>query len=174
MLYPAEETVPSAYWAAAPDGTVTRARVVEAGASGGAVVVEVEAVETAVAQLPSARVQLLPEIFREEKVPTPVADAFAALTDADGSAPARSPENRAREELLLWERLVRRVEADWGPTGRYPEELYLEDLCTRDRLAERLSTVHGTLGGEIARSAETLDVLFRTHTTDDGESCSGA
>ncbi|MET9665641.1 hypothetical protein ABZY19_09735 [Streptomyces sp. NPDC006475] len=168
VLYPAEETVPSAYWAAAPDGTVTRARVVEAGASGGAVVVEVEAVETAVAQLPSARVQLLPEIFREEKVPTPVADAFAALTDADGSAPARSPENRAREELLLWERLVRRVEADWGPTGRYPEELYLEDLRTRDRLAERLSTEHGTLAGEIARSAETLDVLFRTHTTDDG------
>ncbi len=91
VLYPAEETVPSAYWAAAPDGTVTRARVVEAGASGGAVVVEVEAVETAVAQLPSARVQLLPEIFREEKVPTPVADAFAALTDADGSAPAAEP-----------------------------------------------------------------------------------
>ncbi len=172
VLYPAQEAAPSAYWAAAPDGTVTRARVVEQ-EGGGRPVLTVEAVESALAQIPSARVQLLPEIFRDEKIGTPVAEAFASATDPDGTAPAPGPVNRAREELLLWERLVRRMAADWAPTGRYPQELYLEDLRTRDRLTERLTTAQGELAERIARSTEVLDAVFRTHTEDDGGALTG-
>lgn len=98
---------------------------------------------------------------------TPVTDAFAAATDPRGSAPAAGTVNRAREALLLWERLVRRIADDWEPTGRYPFELYVEDLRTRDRLAELVEAASGEERGLLVRAAAELDDVFRRHTEGD-------
>lgn len=76
--------------------------------------------------------------------------------------------NRAREALLLWERLVRRIAADWGPTGRYPFDLYAEDLGTRDRLEELIEAASGDERERLARAVAALDDVFRGHTEDDG------
>ncbi|MFC8230528.1 hypothetical protein [Streptomyces sp. NPDC057287] len=165
VLYPAQETPPSAYWAAGPDGTVTRARLVEG--DGDFPVHLVDAVEAPMEQLPEARVEVLAEILREERVETPVTDAFAAAADPHGYAPATSTVNRAREALLLWERMVRRIDAGWLPTGRYPFELYAEDLRTRDGLAEPA----GADDAErdlVRRAVAELDEVFRRRTEDDG------
>ncbi|MEU2678936.1 hypothetical protein ABZ638_18845 [Streptomyces sp. NPDC007107] len=168
VLYPAQERPPSAYWAAGPDGTVVRARLLEMDqeADDGSPVLVVDAVEAVMEQLPAARVEVLAEILHEEKVDTPVADAFAAATDPRGEAPPGSGVNRSREALLLWERLVRRSDAGWAPGGRYPFELYVEDLRTRDRLAE----LAGNAGPErelLARAVDELDTVFRRSTEDD-------
>ncbi|MFD9502052.1 hypothetical protein [Streptomyces sp. NPDC060035] len=169
VLYPAQEQAPSAYWAAGPDGTVTRARLLETDGEGDgeAPAVVVDAVEAPMAQLPAARVEVLAEILREEKLPTPVADGFADITDPRRTAPAESPVNRAREALLLWERLVRRIAADWAPTGRYPFELYVEDLGTRDRLEELIGAASGEEREPLAGAVTALDAVFRAHTEGD-------
>lgn len=63
VLYPAGERAPSAYWAAGPDGTVTRARLLESGGEGDeGPVLTVDAVEAPMSQLPMARVEVLGEI----------------------------------------------------------------------------------------------------------------
>ncbi|MFE6038254.1 hypothetical protein [Streptomyces sp. NPDC056452] len=170
VLYPAQEQAPSAYWAAGPDGTVTRARLLETDGEGDGdpPALVVDAVEAPMAQLPTARVEVLTEILRGEKLGTPVADGFADITDPGRTAPAQSPVNRAREALLLWERLVRRVAADWGPTGRYPFDLYAEDLGTRDRLQELIEAASGEERERLARAVAALDDVFRGHTEGDG------
>ncbi|MFG2334624.1 hypothetical protein ACGFMM_34165 [Streptomyces sp. NPDC048604] len=128
----------------------------------------VEAAEAPIPQLPCARVQLLPEVYWAERFDLPVTHAFVAETDPDGVAPAQSQANREREEVMLWEKLVRRLEGDWAPTGRYPEESYLEDLRTRDALAERLVAAPPALRDPFAGAADALDEVFRAHTEDDG------
>ncbi|MFI6641994.1 hypothetical protein [Streptomyces sp. NPDC050504] len=174
VLYPGQEPAPSAYWAATPEGTVARVRVEEADdGSGGRPVLTVEASDAPLAQLPGARVGPLPEFHRAEPLATPVTDAFAAATDPEGTAPAPSPENRAREELLLWERLVSRTASGWAPTGRYPQELYLADLRTRDQLAERLATAPDGFRERLAGAVDGLDAVFRAHTEDDGGALTG-
>ncbi|MFE4688781.1 hypothetical protein ACFRH6_01855 [Streptomyces sp. NPDC056749] len=168
VLYPAQERPPSAYWAAGPDGTVARARLLEAEdeTDGGSPWLVVDAVEEAMAQLPGARVEILAEILHEERVETPVTDAFAAATDPHGDAPATGVVNRSREALLLWERLVRRIETGWAPGGRYPFDLYAEDLRTRDRLGE-LARAQGPQRLPLGRALEELDEVFRRGTDDD-------
>ncbi|MGW7361837.1 hypothetical protein ACWGI8_00045 [Streptomyces sp. NPDC054841] len=167
VLYPALDLQnPSAYWAATPEGVVTRARVYESDDDEPGCTVD--AVQAPVPQLPGARVELFPEVFYTEKIAVPATEAFVAATDPDGIAPAQSQANRAREVLMLWEKLVRRVEADWGPSGRYPEGLYLEDLRTRDDLAERLAAAPPALREPFARAAGELDDVFRAHTVEDG------
>ncbi|MFE9362898.1 hypothetical protein ACFYNN_08715 [Streptomyces sp. NPDC006978] len=168
VLYGAQERPPSAYWAAGPDGTVTRARLLEVDdePGDGPPVLVVDAVEAAMEQLPAARIEVLAEILHEEKVETPVADAFAAAADPRGDAPPDGAVNRAREALLLWERLVRRIEAGW-PGGRYPFELYAEDLRTRD-LLEEPAGIAGPEHELLVRSVAELDELFRRGTEDDG------
>lgn len=164
VLYPAGETPPSAYWAAGPDGTVTRARLYEG--EGDLPVHTVDAVETPMEQLPAARVEVFAEILREQHVETPVTDAFAAEAVPHGDASATGAVNRAREALLLWERLVRRIDAGWLPGGRYPFELYAEDLRTRDRLGE-LTESAGPGSELLARAVAELDEVFRRGTEDD-------
>ena len=169
VLYPPlDMDNPSAYMAALADGRVVRARVDEPEEPD--LLFAVDAVEDPVPDLPGARVQLLPEVYWSERIYLPVTDAFAAETDPDGIAPAQSRANRARETLMCWERLVRRMEGDWGPTGRYPEESYLEDLRTRDALAARLAEAPPALEEPFARAADALDEVFVAHTVfDDGE-----
>ncbi|MFJ8755147.1 hypothetical protein ACIREO_38460 [Streptomyces sp. NPDC102441] len=173
VLYPAQERPPSAYWAAGPDGTVARARLLEAAGTsddtsdgGGPPALVVDAVEAAMEQLPTARVEVLAEILHEERVDTPVTDAFAAATDPQGVAPAADPVNRAREALSLWERMVRRADAGWAPGGRYPFEQYAEDLRTRDRL-EELAGTGGPEHERLVRAVAELDEMFRRSTDHD-------
>ncbi|MET9105102.1 hypothetical protein [Streptomyces zhihengii] len=169
VLYPAAGARPSAYWAAAPDGTVTRVRVREGDDDrAGPVLLSVDAAEAPLTQLPSARVELLPEVYWDETVPTPVADAFAAAADPGDTAPAGSIRRRARDVLTVWERLARRAEADWAPSGRYPHELYLHDLTARDDLAELLAGAGlGDDAALLAKAVDELDAAFRTGTRDD-------
>lgn len=172
VLYPAQEEPPSAYWAAGPDGTVARARVLEDDGGDGPPALSVDAVEAPMEQLPAARVEVLAEILREQHVRTPVTDAFATATDPHRAAPAASTANRAREALLLWERLVRRIEAGWLPGGRYSAELYVDDLRTRDRLAE-LTEAAGAVREPLARAVAELDEVFRSGTEDDTGALTG-
>ncbi|WP_405692721.1 hypothetical protein [Streptomyces sp. NBC_01185] len=65
VLYPASGVRPSAYWAAGPDGRVARARLLE-GEEVPPVLV-VDAVETPMDQLPTARVEVLAELSGEER-----------------------------------------------------------------------------------------------------------
>lgn len=169
VLYPAQERAPSAYWAAGPDGTVARVRLLETDGEGDGQppLLVADAAEARMLQLPAARVEVLAEILRAEKVDTPVADAFTAATHPQRSVPAESTLNRAREALLLWERLVRRIADDWAPTGRYTWELYAEDLRTRDRLAELIGAASDEERTPLARAVAELDDVFRGHTEDD-------
>ncbi|MFC9427515.1 hypothetical protein [Streptomyces sp. NPDC056987] len=165
LLWHAEEAIPSAYWIVTPDGVVTRARVEQS--EGPDLDYTVAVVEESVPRFPSARVHLLPEIFREERIATPATDAFVAAVDPERVAPAEHPANRAREWLLLWERLVRRMAGDWAPTGRYPLESYVQDLGTRDHLDVRLTTAPAELREPLARAVEELDAVFLAHTVGD-------
>ncbi len=115
---------PSAYWLVTPAGLVTRARLLSSDDENP--VYSIDAVEAAVPELPDVRVMQLPEIVREQHVPTPetqnfvralislqeAPDAPAELRFADeaGSPPLR----RARECLAAWERMVRRMVDSWG------------------------------------------------------------
>ncbi|MFF9866206.1 hypothetical protein ACF1G0_12385 [Streptomyces sp. NPDC013953] len=167
VLYPATDVPnPSAYWAATPAGTTTRARLYASDDE--EPVHTVDAVEAPVPHLPDARVELLPEVYRAQRIPVPATEAVTAVLGPDGTAPAEGGAGRARDALLLWERLVRRMAAGWEPAGRYPLDLYLEDLLTRDDLAGQLATLPPRLGEPLARAAEELDGLFRAHTRDDG------
>lgn len=65
VLYPAEEILPSAYWLAADDGTVTRARLLASDDENPSYTIA--AVEAPVARLPRTPVLRLPEIVREQE-----------------------------------------------------------------------------------------------------------
>ncbi|UOB10528.1 hypothetical protein MQE23_16265 [Streptomyces sp. HP-A2021] len=64
VLYPAEEDLPSAYWLATSSGESVRARLYASDDE--PPVYTIDAVESAVAQLPHIRVSDLPEIARKE------------------------------------------------------------------------------------------------------------
>ncbi|MFJ2215982.1 hypothetical protein ACIQVO_23285 [Streptomyces sp. NPDC101062] len=166
VLYPAQDGAPSTYWAVTAGGMLTRARVEDS--EDDVPVTTVEALEDPVPELPGVRVELLPEIYQAESIAVPTTKAFEAVTDPDRIAHGPHPANRAREELMLWERLVRRMAGDWAPTGRYPLESYVEDLRTRDRIDVRLTTAPAELREPLARAAGELDAVFRAHTARDG------
>ncbi|MEV7087340.1 hypothetical protein AB0O07_15790 [Streptomyces sp. NPDC093085] len=165
LLWHAEEAIPSAYWAATPEGAITRARVDQS--DGPDLAYTVAVVEEPIARFPSARVRLIPEIFREEVIATPTTDAFVVVVDPEGVAHGVDTANRDREWLLLWERLVRRMAGEWGPTGRYPLESYVEDLRVRDRLGARLAAA-GDMRGPLGRAVGELDAVFLAHTKEQG------
>ncbi|MGW3625748.1 hypothetical protein [Streptomyces sp. NPDC000880] len=160
VLYPAEPFPPSAYWAVTPDGLVTRARLVDPDEDGDPYTVD--AVEAAVADLPGAEVTVLPEILREERIDLPVTDAFtAAVPDSSAGSEA----DAARVGLVIWERLARRLERDWAPSGHYRADLYEEDLAARDELEVLGSRLPEAYVQPFRTALEQLDDLFRTHTS---------
>ncbi|WP_406862847.1 hypothetical protein ABZO31_21440 [Streptomyces sp. HUAS MG47] len=161
--------LPSACWAMSPDGTRTRARVYDPEEPD--LLMTVDAVEDPVADLPGIRVRCLPEAYAAERVPTPVTDAFEAAIALDGTASTQnSPTRLACWLLYCWERLVRRLEADWSPSDRYPGESYLDDLRSRDELSSRLATLPPDLATQLAAAVAELDALFQSHTVvDEGE-----
>ncbi|MFB6817975.1 hypothetical protein ACFCV8_25880 [Streptomyces sp. NPDC056347] len=147
VLYPAEEDIPSAYWLVTPTGSTTRARLLSSDDEQPRY--SLDAVEAAVPQLPDVRVIQLPEIAREQHISTPVTSEFiqtasrlresSEMTEHfDFADEPGSPAYSARTCLAEWERMVRRMESCWRPTGKYPVGLYSEALLSRD-LIEKIS-----------------------------------
>ncbi|MEU9763710.1 hypothetical protein ACFYYY_17505 [Streptomyces sp. NPDC001834] len=176
VLYPAEEQLPSAYWLVTPTGLVTRARLLASDDERPEY--SIDAVEAAVPQLPGVRVMQLPEIVREQHVPTPITSEFIhatellrkaqesptgpALTDEPGSHLYHS-----RAYLAEWERMVRHMESGWHPTGNYPFELYCEALLARDRIGQLPEQLPGPVADLLRTFVGQLDEAFKKYTASD-------
>lgn len=176
VLYPAEEQVPSAYWLVTPTGSVTRARLLASDDERPKY--SIDAVETAVPQLPGVRVMQLPEIVREQHVPVPATSEFIHATEIlrkspEGLAdPALADEPgshlyHSRAYLAEWERMVRRMESGWHPTGKYPVELYCEALLARDRIEQLSEQLPRPVADLLRKSAGQLDETFKKCSTPD-------
>ncbi|MEU0202653.1 MULTISPECIES: hypothetical protein [unclassified Streptomyces] len=161
VLYPSLDIdLDSAYWVAVPDGRVVRCRL-EAIDSDEDTRYRVDAVEEKVADLPRAKVEWLPEALEYEPIGTPVSDAFLATYPTGTAA---SIEGRVHYSLRVWERLVRRLESDWSPSGRYREDLFRRDLEARDTLARLVREVDGAYADGLRSSVTRLDGIFRACT----------
>lgn len=75
VLYPPQESAMSAHWLVTPEGLTTRARLSES--DDDEPTFTVTAVEALVDRLPDVPVMHLPEVVREQKIATPLADSFA-------------------------------------------------------------------------------------------------
>ncbi|MFJ7206922.1 hypothetical protein ACIQWR_25740 [Streptomyces sp. NPDC098789] len=176
VLYPAEEAPPSAYWAVTPEGLLTRARLDLSDDE--PPLYTVTAVESPVPQLPRAAVTRFAEIVREQRPDTPVAGAFAASVDhmrqaASGLArlaledETGSPIWSARDDLIVWERVIGQMESGWAPSGWYPADLYRERLDARDELADLGPRLPRDVAELLARALDQLDGRFLAATEDD-------
>jgi hypothetical protein len=121
----------------------------------------VDAVEEPVADLPRATVESLPEALDSEPVETPVADAFLGTYRTGTTASAAG---RVHYSLRVWERLVRRLAAEWGPSGRYREDLFQRDLQARDDLAQLVTEVDAEHAERLRATLARLDDEFRNRT----------
>jgi len=168
ILYAATDGFPeSAFWMAVPGDGRTRARVLD-GDAPDELVMTIDAVERPVASLPSVRVAAQPEVIREHRMPTPVADGFRRGLAGEGAG-IGDPLRRAGNDLAAWEGLAGRMAAGWPPDGWYPEDFYREDLDTRDRLAAAAGSLTGPVGGRFAAALTEVDDAFRAGTREIGE-----
>ncbi len=176
VLFPAAEIMPSAYWAAAPGGLLTRARLYneedldmdpEEGQH-----YAIDAVAEYVPALPSVRVALQPEVIPEHVMPTPISDeltaSLAGMPDED-----RTLWN-AGDQLTAWENLIVRMTSGWPPDGWYPVEYYQEDLGYRDELATVAEKLPAVVAGRFAGALDRLDEGFRAATVEGDATPSGA
>ncbi|MFC8515882.1 hypothetical protein [Streptomyces sp. NPDC057257] len=171
VLFPTEEVRPSAYWLAAEDGLVTRTRLYESDDEEPRYTID--SVDAPVSGLPHVTIARIPEVARELKVATPLADAFAAhmhrLHPEETSTPGTAIW-RARSYLGAWEKLVRQLEGSWAPSDWYPLDLYRERLEARDQLERgraQLPYHHTVL---LRNALEPLDSLFADLTIEDAGS----
>jgi hypothetical protein len=165
VLWAAQEAPPSAFWLITPDGTRTRARVYDE--DGDLATYRLDAVEKPVPQFPSVRVEPLPEVIREHRVPTPVADELTAwLADEDTVLPEDSHEavRQARMYLAVWEQLTERMAAGWPPDGWYPTDFFRDDLTTRDQLETALPRLPAAATGRFRWAIGRVDEKFKTLT----------
>ncbi|MET8247750.1 hypothetical protein ABZV31_27090 [Streptomyces sp. NPDC005202] len=169
VLYPAELDLPSAYWVAVPDGRSVRCRL-EPVDTDEETAYRVDAVEEPVADLPGATVETLPEILDRQPIGTPVSDAF--LADCP-TGTAGSVEGRVHYDLRVWERLARRLESDWNPSGRYREDLFRRDLEARDALEHLVHEVDDAHADGLRSAVARLDLIFREHTEEGKDAGSG-
>jgi hypothetical protein len=176
VLYPAEERLPSAYWLVTPTGLVTRARLLASDDERPEY--SIDAVEATIPQLPGIRVMQLPEIVREQHVPTPTTSAFIHAAELLGKAqesladPVLADEPKphlyySQDYLAEWERMVRRMESGWHPTGNYPVELYCEALLARDRIEQLPEELSRPVADLLRKSVGQLDEAFKKYTTPD-------
>jgi hypothetical protein len=168
VLFPAEEAPPSAYWLATEDGLVTRARLYDSDDDEPRYTID--RVEAPVGRLPHVTVARIPEVVRELKIATPLADAFAAHLHRmhPGEADALgSPLWTAGDRLGAWEKLVRQMEAAWAPSGWYPPDLYCERLEVRDELEQVRSQLPQNVDALLQNALEPLDAVFAELTADD-------
>jgi hypothetical protein len=154
VLYPAPVVLPSAFWLAAPGGRVTRARLYQDDER-----FQLDAVERAVPELPSVRVEAQPEVIREYRQPVPIT---AALGESAGP--------RLTDLLMVWEMLTARMTGGWPPDGWYPAEYYAQDLRARDELAESVDQLADAIAAPVLAALERLDERFRAGTVDDVDS----
>ncbi|MFF9602786.1 hypothetical protein ACF1GY_10935 [Streptomyces sp. NPDC014684] len=168
VLFPAEEAVPSAYWLAAEDGVITRARLNSSDDEQPRYTIDV--VEAPVAGLPHVRVDRISEVVREQQVPTPVGAAFAAhvqrLFPEEAKTPG-TPHWYASNRLGAWEKLVLQMEAGWAPGGWFPSDLYLERLEARDELDEVSDRLPESVTSLLGNALAPLDTLFTRMTVAD-------
>ncbi|WP_223185243.1 hypothetical protein [Streptomyces sp. CBMA152] len=176
VLFPAVEAPPSAYWAVTPEGLLTRARLELSDDE--RPVYTVTAVEAPVPQLPRAAVTRFAEIVREQRPDTPVAEAFAASVDrlretASGLArfslddATGSSVWSAKQNLVVWERVIRQMESAWAPSGWYPADLYRERLEARDELAGIGARLPREVTELLGTAREELDRRFVAATAED-------
>ncbi|GAA2529208.1 hypothetical protein GCM10010423_25140 [Streptomyces levis] len=163
VLYPSDLDLPSAYWVAVSDGRSVRCRL-EVIDVADDTAYRVDAAEEEIPDLPGVKVEVLPEVLDRQTVDTPLSDAFLA-TFPKGTA--GSIEGHVHHGLRVWERLIRRLETGWAPSGRYREDLFRRDLKARDAL-ERLVGEVGEVGEAYAdalRQVVTrLDEVYAEHT----------
>ncbi|WP_327683171.1 hypothetical protein [Streptomyces sp. NBC_00467] len=72
-----------------------------------------------------------------------------------------------KNRFSFWERLIRRMEADWQVEGQYPISAYSNDLECRE-LQVSLSELPDTAQPELAGLLRALDARFMHRTEPDG------
>jgi hypothetical protein len=169
VLWAAQETPPSAYWLATPDGMRTRARVYDE-ENDDVATYRLDAVEKSVSQFPAVRVEPLPEVIREHRVPTSVTDELTAwLADQNTVLPegSRDMVRQAGANLAVWEQLTERTAAGWPPDGWYPTDFYRDDLAARDELAAAQGRLPAAATGRFGWAIDRVDGKFKmvTHET---------
>ncbi|MFC9505616.1 hypothetical protein [Streptomyces sp. NPDC057002] len=160
VLYPAEEGLPpSAYWLATSSGQSVRARLLSSDDEPPVHVID--AVEEEVPDLPRATIEILPEILDREPIPTPVSDTLLATLPPGTAA---TVEGRLHHHLRVWERLTRRLQSDWAPSGHYRVNLFHRDLEARDALGRLLPELGETHADALRDAVNQLDRTFSEHT----------
>ncbi|MFF3749815.1 hypothetical protein ACFYYH_05035 [Streptomyces sp. NPDC002018] len=94
-------------------------------------------------------------------------DAPDAQDDPHAQDPAHAPggqDSPAALSLFVWERLGRRMESGWAPSGRYLPELYVEDLTARDLFDRCVGECAERERELLLAAVAELDELFRTQT----------
>lgn len=167
VLYPAESYPPSAYRLVAPDGVRTRARVY-AGADdqGDGTCLVIDAVEQPVPALPGVRVEPQPEVIKQHRMATPVADEFEAwlATQVSTEIATSDPFWYAGNRFTSWESLTARMTAGWPPDGWYPLGYYRDDLKARDDLAADIEKLPPAIANRLTEVLARVDDAFRAGT----------
>ncbi|MDF3300449.1 hypothetical protein [Streptomyces tropicalis] len=168
VFFPAEEAPPSAYWLATKEGLVTRARLYDSDDEDPHYTID--RVEAPVDRLPHVTVARIPEVVRELRIATPLADAFDAELNRlhpRETGTTGTPFWTASTRLHAWEKLVRHLEAAWAPSGWCPSDLYRERLEARDELERVRHQLPGDLVALLQNALDPLDTLFAELTVDD-------
>lgn len=162
VLYPAPDLHnDSACLVATADGRTVRCRL-EEGDSDDRGFYRVDVVESRVADLPHARVEIISEVLEQERLETPLSDAFLATYPNGTTA---SVEGRVHYCLWAWARLVCRLTNDqWGAAGRYHRALFRRDLEARDDLSQLVAQVDDRYAVELRAVLAGLDDDFRDAT----------
>ncbi|MFB6822653.1 hypothetical protein ACFCXA_13795 [Streptomyces virginiae] len=163
VLFGAEEAYPSAYWAATPEGLLTRVRLEPS--DDDPPLYTVGSSEAPIPQLPHAVVERFAEIVREQRPPSPVAEALMAT--ATPLWPDGRPHRSLRGALIVWERVILQMESGWAPSGWYPAGLYRERLEARDELARIGAQLPPEVGRLLDDAVAALDLRFVRATEED-------
>ncbi|MFI9046258.1 hypothetical protein [Streptomyces sp. NPDC053427] len=177
VLYPPTESPVSAHSLVTPEGEVIRARLPDPDDDEEFMVTAVEAF---VEQLPEVPVMHLPEVVRAQVIATPLSDSFAeAITSLpqDGKGEEGTPISAevaevarfAESYLGAWEKLSRRVENNWEPSGWYPLDFYREVLGYRDDIEGYLRQLPESVATLYKRYVDKVDGLYQELTVEDTE-----
>lgn len=166
VLFPAEEDLPSAYWAATPERRFTRARLYESDDE--PPVYRIDSVESPVRQLPNVRVARIPEVVRELKIPTPISDSFDEQISVQSLTPG-SAEWKVSDRLGAWEKLVSHMASGWAGSGWCPPDLYCERLEARDGLEAFPSQLPPAAVAVLQQGLQQLDSTYVGLTSEDGQ-----
>ena len=172
VLYPGTEILPSAFWLA--DGQRRPARIrLEYTEDVDPTFVEenedepsfaITAVDRPVPTMPWLNVTPIPEVIREHRMPTPLADAFADMNEQTVG------DNlwHACSAFGAWEQFVARMAAGWPPDGWFPADFYAEYLEYRDEIDQYRAKLEPELASRLADAVRTIDEAYTGQTIDDG------